>query len=118
MAPMAAESIHVAGRAGANPGVHIISVKGAITEATAAAFQEAVHVAATPGLIVDLSEVPWLDSMAVGTLVRAFVFCTKCGRKFALVGVNPRIKNVLHMVGLDPLFKAYATVAEAESALS
>jgi anti-anti-sigma factor len=115
---MAAESMHVAGRAGANAGVHILSVKGAITEATAAAFQEAVRAVSAPGLIVDLSEVPWVDSMAVGALVRAFVFCSKCGRKFALVGLNPRVKNVLRMVGLDPLFKSYATVAEAESALS
>jgi anti-sigma B factor antagonist len=115
---MAAESMHVAGRAGANPGVHILSVKGAITEATAAAFQEAVRAVSASALIVDLSEVPWVDSMAVGTLVRAFVFCSKCGRKFALVGLNPRVKNILHMVGLDPLLKAYATIPEAESALS
>jgi anti-sigma B factor antagonist len=115
---MAAESMRIAGRAGANAGVHVLSVKGPITEATSVAFQEAVRAVSASGLIVDLSEVPWVDSMAVGTLVRAFVFCSKCGRKFALVGLTPRVKNVLHMAGPDPLFKAYATVTEAESALS
>jgi len=115
---MTAESIRVVGRAGANPGVHILSVKGPITEATSAALQEAVRAVAARGLIVDLTEVPWVDSMAVGTLVRAFVFCSKCDRKFVLVGLSPRVKNVLRMVGLDPLFKAYGTVPEAESALS
>jgi anti-sigma B factor antagonist len=118
MSPMAAESMQVAGHAGANAGVHILSVKGPITEATSVAFQEAVRAVSAPSLIVDLSEVPWVDSMAVGTLVRAFVFCTKCRRKFALVGLTPRVKNVLHMVGLDPLFKVYGTIPEAESALS
>ena len=115
---MPAEPFHVVGRAGANASVHILSVKGPITNSTSAEFQEAVRAVGTPGLIVDLSEVPWVDSMAVGALVRAFVFCNKSGRKLALVGLNHRIKNVLHIVGVDSLFNTYATIPEAESALS
>jgi anti-sigma B factor antagonist len=115
---MPAEPFEVAGRAGSNSGVHILSLKGSITEATSAKFQEAVRAVATPSLIVDLSEVPWVDSMAVGALVRVFVFCNKSGRKLALVGMNHRIRNVLHIVGVDPLFPTYATILEAESALN
>jgi anti-sigma B factor antagonist len=115
---MAAESFQVAGRAGANASVHVLSVKGPITNATSTEFQDAVRAVAVPVLIVDLSEVPWVDSMAVGALVRAFVFCNKCGRKLALVGLNHRIENVLHIVGVDSLFNTYATIPEAESALN
>jgi anti-sigma B factor antagonist len=118
MLPMPAEPFRVAGRAGANANIHILSLKGAITNSTSGEFQEAVRAVATPVLIVDLSEVPWVDSMAVGALVRTFVFCNKSGRKLALVGLSHRIKNVLHIVGVDSLFNTYATIPEAESALN
>ena len=115
---MPAESFQVAGRAGANASLHILSVRGAITSFTAPAFQEAVLAAPAPGLIIDLSEVPTVDSMAIGALVRIFVSYNKSGRKLAFVGLNHRVVNVLKITGVDPLFDTYATVPEAESALS
>ena len=72
---------------------------------------------AAPRLIVDLTEVPMMDSVAIGALVRAFVTCHKSGRKLALVGMNHRVDNVLRLTGIAPLFDTYATVAEAEQAL-
>ncbi|HTW25024.1 MAG TPA: STAS domain-containing protein [Candidatus Baltobacteraceae bacterium] len=98
--------------------MHILSVKGAITHGTASALQEAVNAAPAHGLIIDLSEVPSVDSMAVGALVRVYVSCTKAGRKLALVGLNHRVRNVLQIVGVDPLFETYASVPEAESSLT
>jgi anti-sigma B factor antagonist len=118
MPRMPPEPFQVAGRVGANANIHVLSLKGAITDATSGEFQDAVRAVAAPALIIDLTEVPWVDSMAVGALVRAFVFCNKAGRKLALVGLNHRIKNVLHIVGVDSLFDTYATIPEAESALS
>ncbi|MGA8870719.1 MAG: STAS domain-containing protein [Candidatus Acidiferrales bacterium] len=118
MPRMSAGSFQIAGRAGANAGVHILSVRGAITHATSSALQEAVNAAAARGLIIDLTEVPSVDSMAVGALVRVYVSCTKGGRRLAFVGLNHRVRNVLQIVGVDPLFDTYATIPEAESALS
>jgi anti-sigma B factor antagonist len=117
MSRMPAESFRVAGRPGAKTNVHILSVKGAITYSNSPALQEAVRAAVEPGLIIDLSEVPSVDSMAIGALVRAFVSCNKSGRKLALVGLNPRVRNVLQITGVDPLFDTYPTILEAESAL-
>jgi anti-sigma B factor antagonist len=118
MPRMSTGSFQIAGRAGANAGVHILSVKGAITHATSSALQEAVSAASARGLIIDLTEVPSVDSMAVGALVRVYVSCTKGGRKLAFVGLNNRVRNVLQIVGVDPLFDIYQTFAEAESALN
>jgi anti-sigma B factor antagonist len=115
---MPAESFQVAGRAGANANVHILSVKGAITHSSSPTLQEAVSAVAAPRLIIDLSEVPSVDSMAIGTLVRVFVSCNRSGRKLAFVGLNHRIRNVLQITGVDPLFDTYPTIPEAESALS
>jgi anti-sigma B factor antagonist len=110
-------SFEIAGHPGANGKIHILSVKGAITHATSPALQEAVAGVSAPSLIIDLSEVPSVDSMAVGALVRVYVTCTKAGRKLAFVGLNHRIRNVLQIVGVDPLFETYPTVSEAESGL-
>ena len=52
-----------------------------------------------PRLIIDLTDTPSLDSMAVGTLVRAYVSCQKAGRKLVLVGLNYRVKNILQITG-------------------
>lgn len=118
MPRMSAGAFQIAGRAGGNVGVHILSVRGAITHGTSSALQEAVNAATARGLILDLTEVPSVDSMAVGALVRVYVSCTKAGRKLAFVGLNHRIRNVLQIVGVDPLFDTYGTIPEAESALS
>jgi anti-sigma B factor antagonist len=116
---MSADFLQVTGRAGgAGASVHILTLRGAITYSTSPAFQEAVNAIAAQRLILDMSEVPSVDSTAVGALVRAFVSCNKSGRKLALVGLNHRIRNVLQITGVDPLFDVYATVPEAESALS
>jgi anti-sigma B factor antagonist len=112
------ESFQVAGRAGANASIHILSVRGAMTYSTSPAFHEAVRAAVAPDLIIDLSEVPSLDSVAIGALVRVFVSYNKSGRKLALVGLNHRVRNVLQIAGVDPLFDTYATISEAESALN
>jgi anti-sigma B factor antagonist len=118
MPRMSAGAFQIGGRAGKDASVHILSVKGAITHATSSALQEAVAAATTRGLIIDLTEVPSVDSMAVGALVRVYVSCSKAGRKLAFVGLNHRVRNVLQIVGVDPLFDTYGTVSEAESALS
>ena len=118
MPPMAGESFRVAGRAGANDSVHILCVQGAITYATSPAFQEAILAASAPRLILDMTEVSSVDSTSIGALVRAFVSCNRSGRKLALVGLNHRVRNVLQITGVDPLFDIYATIPEAESALA
>lgn len=118
MSRMPGESFQAAGRAGSRADIHIVSVRGAITNATSQAFQDAAYAASAPCLIIDLSEVPFIDSMAIGSLVRVFVSCNKSGRKLALVGLNRHVKNVLRLTGVESLFETYASISEAESALS
>jgi len=112
------QPFQVAARAGANANVGIVSVTGPMTVATSPAFQEAARAVASPSLIVDLSEVPWLDSMAIGALVRVYASCSKAGRRLALVGLNHRVANVLRLTGVDALFDTYSSIPEAESALA
>ncbi|MGD0402946.1 MAG: STAS domain-containing protein [Candidatus Acidiferrales bacterium] len=114
---MGTEPFRVIPRAGSREGAHILVLKGSFTSSSSPIFNDAVLSAAAPRLIVDLSEVPMMDSVAIGALVRAFVSCHKSGRKLALVGMNHRVQNVLHITGIAPLFDSYETVEQAEEAL-
>jgi anti-anti-sigma factor len=117
MPRMAIEPFRVATKPGNREGLHILELKGAFTSSSSPVFADAVLAVAAPRLIVDLSQVPMMDSMAIGALVRAFVSCHKSGRKLTLAGMNHRVQNVLHLTGIAPLFDSYETVAEAEEAL-
>jgi len=118
MPAMSAETFHVERRPGLSGAIDILTVKGPITHSTSPAFQEAISTVTAPRLIVDLTEMPSVDSQAVGALVRAFVTCNKAGRRLAFVGLNHRVKNVLKITGVEPLFDTYASVAEAEARLN
>ncbi len=118
MRGMANEPFQIHGKPGAQTGVHVLTAKGAITFASSSTLVDAVLAVTDPKLVIDLTDVPSVDSMAVGALVRTYVHCQKSGRRLAFVGMGPRIKTVLHLTGVEPLFDSYATVAEAEAAIA
>ena len=107
----------VEGRAGSRPGQHIVKVSGAIRYGALEPLQAAIQAAAPDSLILDLTDVPYVDSSAVGVLVQAYVSCRKAQRKLALAGVNGRVQNVLHLASVDILFTTFESVSEAEKGL-
>ncbi len=118
MRAMPHEPFRVIPQPGAIEGVQILFAKGPITHQTSSTLVDAVLAVSDKRLIIDLSEVPSLDSVAIGGLVRAYVHCQKTGRRLAFVGVTPRVANVLRLTGVEPLFDSFATLGEAESAVA
>ena len=117
MHAMTHEPFRVIPRAGAREGQEILELRGALTSTSSPVFIEALQKVTSPSLIIDMTHVPSMDSLAIGALVRAFVSCHKSGRKLGLVGLNHRVHNVLQLTGVAPLFETYATVADAEAGL-
>jgi anti-sigma B factor antagonist len=70
-----------------------------------------------PVLLVDLTDVPYIDSAALGSLVGIHVSCDRGNRKYALIGPNDRIKSLFTMTGVDRFLVTYGSVAEAETNL-
>src|ERR1700728_598486 len=114
---MEVEPFRVVTQPGTRDGLHVLALRGPLTSTSSPVFTEAVIGVAAPRLILDLTGVPMIDSVAIGALVRAFVSWHKSGRKLALVGMNHRVQNVLHITGIAPLFDSYETLAQAEQAL-
>jgi anti-sigma B factor antagonist len=63
-------------------------------------------------VLVDLSEVRYIDSSGVANLVEAFQLSRQKGTGFALVSVNPAALRVLQLARLDKVFTIHASLAE------
>ena len=64
-------------------------------------------------LVVDLSEVSYLNSFALGVLTTACVKYNQRGGSIVLCGLNPQVMNVFHATRLTMVFKIYADQDEA-----
>jgi anti-sigma B factor antagonist len=73
--------------------------------------------AGTGAVILDLTDLDYLDSTAVGILVGALHRLKSENRELVLVNPRDRIASLLHVARLDSLFAIYESVPEAEAAL-
>ena len=64
-------------------------------------------------LILNLSQVPYMDSSAIAVLVEALQKLRRTGGRVMLVGLQPRVKGLLEIARLDTIFVLAADEAEA-----
>lgn len=64
-------------------------------------------------LIVDLTQVPYLDSSGVGVLLSLFKFIHKKGGKIAISNPNDKIRRVFEVTKMTEIIPAYKNVEEA-----
>lgn len=96
----------------------ILTVAGDIDLATWKQFQtEASSWAAEPvDLVVDCSEVTFIDSMGLTVLVQLRKQVTEDGRQFFLVDTSGRVVQVLKLAGMKDLFNRTVLPAHPETA--
>jgi anti-sigma B factor antagonist len=104
---------------GTRENVRIIKVRGPLTIHNFFDFQDATrNESETPILLIDLTDVPYMDSAALGSLVGVHVSRGKAGRKYALINVNERLKRMFTVTAVEQFLVMYETSADAEAALS
>jgi anti-sigma B factor antagonist len=64
-------------------------------------------------VLVDLSEVKYIDSSGVASLVEGFQLARTRDLKFGLVGVSDAAMQVLQLARLDKVFPIHASVSDA-----
>lgn len=69
--------------------------------------------AGTTHILLDLADVPFIDSSVVGELVRSLTTLSRKGGTLKLLSLPPRIKNLLSMTRLLTVFEAYESEDEA-----
>lgn len=57
--------------------------------------------------VLNLTEVPYMDSTCVGELVSAFITVRNNGGVLKLSGPTPRIRKLLSVAKLDTVFEVY-----------
>jgi anti-sigma B factor antagonist len=78
-----------------------------------AAVLDTTATVTSPRIVVDLAGVPFIDSTALGTLVRAMKRCRQEQGDLHVSGLQPSVSTVFTMTRLDRVFKLFATEGEA-----
>ena len=66
-------------------------------------------------LLIDLSDVGFLDSSGLGALVRAMTTSQNEGGQTKLVGAGPQVRKLLEMTKLDSVFEMFDDLETAAS---
>ena len=74
--------------------------------------------AKTPALLVNFSEVNYIDSSGLATLVAYFQGSRPYSGKIALACLSPRVKSVFDLVRLSEVFPIFSTLDEAKASLA
>jgi len=69
-------------------------------------------------VILDLSDVPYIDSTALGALVSAYVSRQKLGRRVVLSGASERVSKMLKITSVESLFLTFPTLEDAIGGLT
>lgn len=103
---------------GVADGQRVLLLRGPITIETASHFERAVKNEVAETMILDFSNVPFIDSVGLGSLVAANVSHQKTGRCLVLTGVTPRVSKVMEITNVYKFFMTFATTWEAVEALA
>jgi anti-anti-sigma factor len=64
--------------------------------------------------ILDLTDVPYMDSCGLGIVVGHYVSCHRKGIRLIVAGVSPRVRELFKMTRVDTTIPMTATVDEAD----
>jgi anti-anti-sigma factor len=105
-------------RSDSYPFREVLTLSGPLTASNAPVFQNAMRrEEPADTVILDLSEVPYIDSAGLGLLVTAFVSRQKSGRKMVLSGINQRVQKLFEITRVAGLFLTFSSTEEAITAL-
>jgi len=98
-------------------GQRILTLKGPLTMRTLFKFQETVRPESSPVLIVDFSDVPYIDSAGLGAIVAAHVNARKSDRRILFAAFNRQARTLIEMTHVNHLLQTYDTIQDAEAAV-
>jgi anti-sigma B factor antagonist len=97
-------------------GVPVLAVRGEVDVSTAPELRERLLALAEQGTtiaVVDLSQVSFVDSTALGVLVSGVKRLRTTGGDLRLVVTQPHIAKVFEITGLTEVFQIFASADEA-----
>jgi anti-sigma B factor antagonist len=96
-------------------GTSILRLHGPLLLGNFFGFQTTVRSDGAPVLILDVADVPYIDSAGIGCLVGAHVSREHAGRKMIVAGASERLINSLKVTKVDQLFQFAADIEQAKT---
>lgn len=115
---MLKETLQVESRAGAAPNARVLRLSGALTLDSCFGFQDQLRADTSKLLILDLTDVRYVDSSGIGCLVNGYIAHHMAGGRLVLVGVNKRIRETLEETRVKQFLTVYDTIEDAERNLA
>ena len=94
-------------------GQRILHLNGPIVVETLFKFRDTVNQETSTTVVLDFSQVPYIDSAGLGSMVSAFVRYKDSGRSLTLAALNEKCRALLQMTNFESTFKTFPTVEEA-----
>jgi anti-sigma B factor antagonist len=103
---MKSEPLTIEDTVGSQDGERILRLNGPLLLSNLFEFQNKARTDASPKLVLDFTNVPYIDSAGIGALVGAYVNRQKdAGRTLTLKGVNQRVRQALQVTHVEQFFK-------------
>lgn len=94
---------YILGERETGAGRHVVSVDGELDMTAAPDLRDAIHAAIDAGavtVVVDLNDVTFIDSTAIGVLMAARQRLRQAGGSLELVCGEPNVVRILEIVGI------------------
>lgn len=96
------------------PDATVLRLHGPITLSSLFPLKDALGTVTQKLVILDMSQVPYVDSAGLGTVLMFYVSAEKNGRKLALAGVTERVLSLIRMTRVDTVLSMFPSVEAAE----
>lgn len=102
---------------GIQPGIRILRLSGPFTLQGLFDFQSVVRSSNDPVTIIDLTNVPYMDSASLGAIMGVHTSAQRNQRQYALVGMSERLRTLFQVSGVGDILVTYPTLEEAQEKL-
>jgi anti-sigma B factor antagonist len=102
-------------------GVSLVDVTGRLTSFESRAFQQMIQGLLKRGqtnIVLNLTGLEYLDSSGIGELVRNYMSVVKKGGAMKVVGLAPRVEEILKVTQLYQVFPEFPDEASALESFS
>jgi anti-anti-sigma factor len=107
------DKMDVERESGLFPDVTVFRLNGPFVLGTMFDLQAALRDPSVKGVLIDLSEVPYIDSAGLGVLLGHWSHTCRGGFQYALVGMSARVHTIFEITQTDKVLPIFATQAEA-----
>lgn len=95
-------------------GARVIRLSGPVILRTLFEFQQVGRAESAKPVVIDIAEVPYMDSAGLGAVISIFASCQRTSRGFAIVGVSQRIRTLFQVTHVDGLLPCFESLEAAE----